>query len=461
MVEPFEFPKEAITQSFLYITFLPEAQTAESELFEIGKKILSSYDISVRDIPYSFSKIFIKHWHEHLFQPEKLQEFINEMLIMAEAATFSKKIIRQYFCLVKENLYSFFTNSISLERKNEFIATLTESLLKSCNYLSQISDQILAKHHRLVFEDNYAISLVYMCLTETSQSLLDLKVDDTSKIERIINYFSILLNYGLNELFKYENPNHIKVFLRTWVLRDLKLIKDVVYNTTIFSTIKELPPVLINIDKFSLFKSIIDSPVILQAINTFLVDTLSKENCPFNDENEGRAMIRNAFAWVMESGNAFFADLMSCGHGYSTDGYVFIDYSYVMGNDLCKAFLVLSLLHECLHIYKRIGDNRDRYIESPVNSFILFLDNSEKAEDGSRFENILIPNKGLYLYLSGAIFIGKADNWNMTLEMFNEKFNKAQEKGREGNEPFMKFSYKSQSMDWPKCIRFQNFFSKI
>jgi hypothetical protein len=267
------------------------------------------------------------------------------------------------------------------------------------------------------------------------------------------------LDYGLDELFKYENPNHIKVFLRTWVFNDLKLIKAVPV-ITIFSSVSEVPPVLVNNNKFSMFKSIIDSPVISQAIDSFLVDTLSKENCPFNDEKEGRAMIRKAFVWVMESGNTFFADLMTRGHGYSAEGYVFIDYSYMMKNDLCTAFFTLSLLHECLHIYKRIGENKNRYIVSPVNSFILFSENSERSEDGSRFENILIPNKGLNLYSSGAKFINQVKNWNMNLELFNEKFNRAQEKGRKENEHFMKFSSKSQDMNWPKCIRFPYFLGK-
>ncbi|OMJ91240.1 hypothetical protein SteCoe_6216 [Stentor coeruleus] len=157
MVEPFELPKEAIMQSFLSITFKPEAQITKNELFEIGKEILHSNEISIEDFPFTFSKIFIKKWYEHLLQPEKLPEFVNEMLLMIEVATFSKKAIRQFFHLIKEKLYSFYIDSITLEKKNEFIADLTESLLNSCKYLSQTYDEIMAKHHRLIFEDNYAI----------------------------------------------------------------------------------------------------------------------------------------------------------------------------------------------------------------------------------------------------------------------------------------------------------------
>ncbi|OMJ65914.1 hypothetical protein SteCoe_37429 [Stentor coeruleus] len=163
-------------------------------------------------------------------------------------------------------------------------------------------------------------------------------------------------------------------------------------SSTIFDSVKRDPPILCDNYSFSIFKSIIDKTVISQAIDIFIAGTLAKENCPFNNENEGRAMIRNAFTWVMESGNTYFTNLMELGHGFSVEDYVFIDCSYMKRNDFCKAFFILTLLHECFHIYKRIGENKDRYIKSPVNSFVLFLDNIEKPEDGSRFENILTIN---------------------------------------------------------------------
>ncbi|OMJ91239.1 hypothetical protein SteCoe_6215 [Stentor coeruleus] len=222
---------------------------------------------------------------------------------------------------------------------------------------------------------------------------------------------------------------------------------------TIFESVKRIPPILCDNYSFSIFKSIIDKTVISQAIDIFIADTLAKENCPFNNENEGRAMIRNAFTWVMESGNTYFTNMMELGHGYSIDGYVFIDYSYIKGNDFCMAFIILTLLYECFHIYKRIGENKNRYIKSPINSFVLFLEDIEKPEDGSRFENILIPGKGINLYLSSANFLNDIDSWNMNLEMFNEKFNLLQVYGRESGEPFLKFYTKSQGMNWPKCLR--------
>lgn len=80
-----------------------------------------------------------------------------------------------------------------------------------------------------------------------------------------------------------------------------------------------------------------------------------------------------------------------------------------------------------------------------------------KPEDGTRFENILIPNKGTRLYLSAADFLCDIINWQQPLQDFQKGFKHAQEEGESINESSMSFSL-CQSMDWPTCFRISHIF---
>lgn len=463
--------KEIIAQALNSISFPLSHSVTENELFEIGANILQSFGIAVHEYPYAFSEFFIKKWKINFGKKENLQELIEEMLTMIEAARFSKIIIKEYFNFVRKTLNDFLTKVISQDEKNELLSIYSKSALEACRYLTQSNkDYILETHFRLVFEDNFAIGLAHACLNEYNNALINIPADSTLKIHNIINYIDKLID--IDELFKIQNDPCIKILIRGWLFKDLNCINTMPCSSMVKS-IKKNIPILTDPDDFCLFSSVINSTAMKQAINLFIEDTLIKDNqliqtgvdgkqkyykAPFSSHDEGLKMIYEGFKWAMSSGKTFYAYLLNYAHGFSDDGYMFINLNYLHCDDFAISFRLLTLIHESFHLYKRIGKNENIKTYSLVNSFVMQFEEKIRPEDGARFENILIPNKGERFYFSGAQFLNNFANWEKPLEEFQKGFKLAQEEGNSNGEPSMSFSIQ-QSMDWPKCFRIPFFYS--
>ncbi|OMJ82202.1 hypothetical protein SteCoe_17160 [Stentor coeruleus] len=217
-IESLVYPKETIIQAFKSVSFPLDHSVTENQLFEIGSKILETFGILVHEYPYTFSEFFIKRWMSNFEQKDNLQELIEKMLEMIEAARLSKIIIKEYFIFVGKTLNDFLTKVISVEEKNELLSSYSKSALEICKYLTQSNqDYILETHFRLVFEDNFAISLAYACLNDYSKALINIPTDSTLKIHNIINYIVKLID--IDELFMINNDPSIKILIRNWLLK--------------------------------------------------------------------------------------------------------------------------------------------------------------------------------------------------------------------------------------------------
>lgn len=310
---------------------------------------------------------------------------------------------------------------------------------------------MLNRHHRVIFEDNFAIILAFTCLNESIESIKRIRPVLIYDFENLVDFVTKLLDGGIDKLFDKDRPDYIKVFIRGWMIKDLNHLDQL--NDYMIETVENELLFLIPEYDFALFEQVIHSSVLRKAIDLFVKDTLTKENPPYENEEDGKKMIYEGFNWVSKSGNTFYANLDNFAHGYSSDGYVYIHRNYKKKKGyFSPIFRLLTLLHESFHIYKRLGDNKNKKINSPESSLV-GIEEKQNPEDGIRFENFLIPNKGERLYLSGAVFLSDLRNWNLDILEFQKLFLEEQSSGKETDQPSQSFSIKSSGMDWPKCLR--------
>lgn len=81
---------------------------------------------------------------------------VKEMLDIIEAVMSSKKIIYDYLSFLRQTLSDFLTKAIIKDQLNDTLINYTNSVLANNSYFCQSEDKILKRHHRIIFEDNFA-----------------------------------------------------------------------------------------------------------------------------------------------------------------------------------------------------------------------------------------------------------------------------------------------------------------
>ncbi|OMJ66292.1 hypothetical protein SteCoe_36918 [Stentor coeruleus] len=451
MAESFELPKKVIMQSFISFSFPSGQSISEKDLLDISQGILQSFGIPIQDFPYAISEFFVKGWYINLLNHKILPNLVEEMLEMIEIAMLSKYLVFQYLSFLKQTLNNYLSEIIFYGDIESSLISYVNSVKENHRLYRRVNGEMLNRHHRLIFEDNFAIILAFTCLNESIESVKRISPTLFLYFENFVDYIKKLLDSGINKLFDKDRPDYIKVFIRGWMIKDLNHLNHL--NNYMIETVENEPLISIPECHFDLFEQVIHSSVVSKAIDLFVKDTLMKENSPFENEEDGKKMIYEGFNWVSKSGNTFYANLNNFAHGYSSDGYVYIHRNYEKKESyFSPIFRLLTLLHESFQIYKRLGDNKNKKINSPENSLV-GIEEKQKPEDGIRFENFLIPNKGKKLYLNGAVFLSDLRNWNLDILEFQKMFLEEQSLGNKMNQPSQNFSIKSSGMDWPKCLR--------
>lgn len=331
MTESFVLPRKSIIESFISVSFLPEQVVTENDIFNISQNILLSFGIKFQDFPYAICEFFIKNWYSDISKPEKLPDLVNEMLEIIEAAMSSKKIICDYLSILKQTLYDFSREIITNTKVYSILVDHSSSVLVNNSYFCQDKEKIFDRHHRVIFEDSFAILFAFTCLFDVSENLRKLGIEDSYDVDKLINYISKLLHGVLDELFKMNNPDHIKVLIRGWAFKDFYHIESI--NGFMSECIIDTPPLLMPKDHFGLFIEIINSSVLRQVIEIYIKDTLTKEDPPFNNEEDGIKMIFEGLNWISNIGNVYYADLIDFAHGFSNDEYIFVNFSFNRRND--------------------------------------------------------------------------------------------------------------------------------
>ncbi|OMJ71824.1 hypothetical protein SteCoe_29859 [Stentor coeruleus] len=220
MAESFELPKKAIVQNFISFSFPPGQSISEKELLDISQRILQSFEIPIQDFPYAISEFFVKGWYINLLNHEILPNLVEEMLEMIEIEIFSKCLAFKYLSFLKQILNNYLSEIISYGDIESSLISYRNSVKENHSLYRHINGEMLNRHHRLIFEDNFAIILAFTCLNKSIESIKRIRPRLIYDFENLVDFITKLLDSGINKLFDKDRPDYIKVFIRGWMIKD-------------------------------------------------------------------------------------------------------------------------------------------------------------------------------------------------------------------------------------------------
>jgi hypothetical protein len=131
-------------------------------------------------------------------------------------------------------------------------------------------------------------------------------------------------------------------------------------------------------------------------------------------------MVTYAQEHILKNKTIFFAELFSLGRAFNICEYVFISKKINDETLISMVVVLLCLLHETCEIYKRIYPGQSMINQSSCSLIWAKGKSIESAEDGYRFENILLPQPFEGFYISSACYFLNESSWDTDLGTFKK-----------------------------------------
>jgi hypothetical protein len=328
------------------------------------------------------------------------------------------KIVLEYFLFV-----STLCNELLIRRidHGNFIRRIDEYCERKLSDLlpcMRNKEEIAMKYHRVSSETHFAIYLACFLLNVHKDVIKSIEL---KCLPEFIKYADTIHrcfeSIALDGDILIEN----KVLIRSWIIKDLKLMKEFELEPLLDALI-EYPPKKFMKRKLKLFKAIVKTQAIKEAVNLFIVETLNQSRNLFSTVEEGEEKVYRAFDWVIKGSHTYFAPLLACTNSISSESFIFVNLKYLCDDTLSLAMRILILIDECLRIYASLDKADNAYNCLSETSNMIDAEN-ESSKYRKRFYGILFRSEQeRLLLLGGAGFLIRSENWNTSLtDEFTER----------------------------------------
>ncbi|OMJ86441.1 hypothetical protein SteCoe_12020 [Stentor coeruleus] len=341
-------------------------------------------------------------------------------------------LIQDFFIFFDNILSKLESGKFQTETLNYEINLYIETVKIDHAFLQLNFEEIASTYYNIKHDDYFIINFAYFCLMNNSTIKTNIFSHVTNSLTKIlIEYLKIWFsNFEAFENLAVEKKIYIKANLLTVInsrMIDLKFVKKFMK-----ANLKPLSDKHIQI-----FKTITNTRACKEAFKEFIDEALQIGDAPFKTLQEGMNMIDYAVEHIIKNTTNFYAFMPELKHAFSIYEFIFISdfYKYGIDSKINEAKILLCLLHEVCHIYKRIYNGQDNTNKS---NLVLYQGNFQMIpEDGFRFEKFILPLPFNFLYSSSADFLTHESSWNTNQPNFVIELKNITERARrEGQHPY-------------------------
>ena len=385
---------------------------------------------------------------------DSIRNFVRKMLISIRSAIIALANLDRYLnVLVKGIEDSIKFNYDEQVLDNTLLKVTTEmALLDSIYSLSTQEASVI--YDNILYEDSFLSYLSYICIrVHHSRVHVNPKFMPMPILDFFRRFQTQLLPYLSDKNLEPEK----KIIGRLYCINNFKNWE--IHNESITDIIKKLkkrPLALVSSERLAFFYDITKSRVIKEAIDCFSDQTLLFPNPPFTNVEEAQAMFSHAFTHIVSSNKTFYSNLYENAPGLTVYEYVFLNKNLqteYLHNNAC---VLITLLHEAAHLYKRVTPSGLKNSPSPSTTVVINGISENKPEDGWRLENIIFPGLSGEIYREAAEFLITRSSWDQSLKEFTDKFKAIQKEGQDLDEPG--FRYRETNRRGPvRCLRMTDY----
>ena len=398
-------------------------------------EILYEANINPQEFPGAIQNFWseMREYHKYLFLglENQIKHPIMAMLTFMKAAIYSKEAVNNYIISLIQCLEEMLKNNYGLQYFKGELLIITNYMRSFDDFYSLPEDQAFKICDNSLYEDSFMVYLSYICINRYH---IHAKPSQ-ARIEDLLNSLYVFKNETLDYLITNDLEPQSKIITRCFCL---DLFKNGVcgFNelTIIIEELKTHPMRLVPANRMDVFDDITYSSVLCDAISQFAQQTIEIGNAPFQIVDDALTMFAFAFAHMIDKKKIFFSDIFGEALGLTVYEYIFINKALAYDFTYNNAFLLITLLHESIHLYKRISPTGLVHTFSPSSTIFSKGSLVNKAEDGERFENILFPGFTDTIYLKTAEMLLDLSSWNQSLENFTNQFKALQNEAEQADE---------------------------